>query len=681
MKKVSGKIFAKGMASVLCASVIMGTVGCGGVQNAGGMQASDEVQAGGSAVADDFQNVNGGETGTSKAGAQDFAKISDNGKPITDFYEFINGEWMDQKKSGGKSATYWWDEGTLVIEKYRDILDNADISKMSEDDGLYKTISVYRHFLDTSDYEKRIESAKRHLEPIENIKSLEDIYQLYRNEEYMTYSGAFKFTIEPDYNGYNAVWFRPDSLMENVNLQKSWISDKSSSGGAGEALLSVMENLGYSEERTLQMLDNAAKVGQMIDDFYSEPVEVSIGYFAQKDLDKENVTFPVIEILKEQNLLGKNKNFIAKTNCCSLFNKLYQKENVTAIKDHMLLGAISKLMPVFGEDVIKNSYGSEYNEVAYTFITTYAPDALNDEFYIRNLGDYDEQRAQEIVEDIKNGYREIINDAEWLSVHGKELAKHKILTMRVCFGKNEAENDLSDVELTGDLVDDYVSIIISRMRFAKSQIKKEDDKRPIYNADLFNVNARFLYEYNALYVTGGLLASPYCSKDAAFEEMLGYYGATVAHEYGHSYDPRGINYEWHGWWETWMKEDEEAAYLEDQQAIEDFFNGLETDYGRKIDGKQVKNETYADLMAIKCCLKILEKRENPDYDLFFRTFATKNASYVAEQDIDNAMTDDHLPGRLRVNLILGQFDKFYEIYDIDESSPYYIPVDKRLEVF
>ena len=86
-------------------------------------------------------------------------------------------------------------------------------------------------------------------------------------------------------------------------------------------------------------------------------------------------------------------------------------------------------------------------------------------------------------------------------------------------------------------------------------------------------------------------------------------------------------------------------------------------------------------MAVRCCLKILEQKENPDYDLFFRTYVRINAHYITEQGIDSAVADGHLIGKERVNHILGQFDKFYEVYDIDENSPYYVPEDKRLSVF
>ncbi len=617
--------------------------------------------------------------GTATASAATSAKIDNNGKPITDFDEFVNGEWEKQKEQAGRgSDLIWWDEKAKVDEKLKEILENTDLEKIDEQSGLYKAISIYRNILDTTDYDERIASAKEHLKAIEDANTLDDIYKLYQSDEYMLYSGAFKFAVSPDDNGYNVLFFSPDSMTGRIEFQKDLLSGTTSDNPAREQLLTMMEKLGYSEARTSEIMDNASIVGRMIDDYWNEQVESTVHYYDAEALEKESLSVPVMEILENTGSFGKNKYFIAKDNFGQAINKIYQEDNLEAIRDHMLFVAINKLLTICGGDVIKEAYGTEYSDVAYIAISDYAVDVLNEAYKEKYLGDFNEPQALDMIEDIKDSYRDIIDNADWLGTHGKELAKHKIQFMRVSLGKNELENDLSDVNLTGNIVDDYISLLASKEHFDRSQVGKEDEDRKIVDADMFDVNARFLYANNAIYVTSGLLSSPNCSKAASYEEMLGYFGSHVAHEYGHSYDPKGINYDWRGWWETWMTEDEESAYLDNQQKITDFFDGMEAQYGRKIDGNLVKNETFADLMAIRCCLNILEKRENPDYDLFFRTYAARNACYITEDEIDSFFTDNHLLGKERVNFVLGQFDKFYEVYDIDESSPYYVPKEKRL---
>ena len=100
-----------------------------------------------------------------------------------------------------------------------------------------------------------------------------------------------------------------------------------------------------------------------------------------------------------------------------------------------------------------------------------------------------------------------------------------------------------------------------------------------------------------------------------------------------------------------------------------------------IPGDVKVNETVADLIAMETCLAILAERENVDYDLFFRTYARKNAAYYTEDDFENYLNEAHLTSKPRINCILAQFDEFYETYDIDESSPYFVPEDQRLRIF
>ena len=233
--------------------------------------------------------------------------------------------------------------------------------------------------------------------------------------------------------------------------------------------------------------------------------------------------------------------------------------------------------------------------------------------------------------------------------------------------------------MTENVVENYISLLISRQNHFRKQTKVEDDKRVLFDINPFEVNAIYVPKYTLLYVTSPMLCDPKCSKDASYEERVAYLGQLIAHELSHTYDTHSIGYDYHGYYEPWMTEDEEAAYLDKMEKVSDFFDGKETDYGLKIDGKLVSDEAFADIMATKCCLKLLEQKENPDYDLYFKTLAKWNACYYTEDGLKDALLDTHLPAKERINYVLGQFDKFYEIYDIDESSPYYVPESERMQ--
>jgi len=165
-----------------------------------------------------------------------------------------------------------------------------------------------------------------------------------------------------------------------------------------------------------------------------------------------------------------------------------------------------------------------------------------------------------------------------------------------------------------------------------------------------------------------------------YEETLAWLGSMLAHEVGHSYSPNcGRYYNFRGINLGWMEDREAEQYDAYVDGIIQFFNDMEVEHGYKLDGELVSDETFADLMAMGCCLRMLDKRDDPDFDLFFRSYAILNASYYTKSMMKNWVEDAHLPDKERINYVLAQFDEFYDTYDVDPESPYYVAPENRLK--
>ncbi len=178
-----------------------------------------------------------------------------------------------------------------------------------------------------------------------------------------------------------------------------------------------------------------------------------------------------------------------------------------------------------------------------------------------------------------------------------------------------------------------------------------------------------------------MMCDPMFTETGSYEEKLAYFGFFVAHEIAHSSDSYGVDWDSEGTRNLIFGDESYEDYNNMLNAIIDYFDGMDTYYGRKYTGATVYNEAYADLCAMRVCLNILSEKEDADYDLFFRTYAKSMRGYYAESDMDRLLSDTHLMSKERINFILGQFDEFYETYDIDESSPYYVPENERLRIF
>ena len=451
-----------------------------------------------------------------------------------------------------------------------------------------------------------------------------------------------------------------------------------------DGILPRMKALGYSKERIGEILNNSKKIDGLISDYFNSPArDGRYHFYNHRKQGMEGVPTTILGILKDLGAIDENGGFLAFGSCGELLNTVFTEENAAAVRDHWLFTSILTFSTVTDYNRSVEMPDEYYSMSAAQIIRSCAQDVLCEEYIRQYIDDSTFNEISELAEEVKKSAVDTVYNAEWLSTHGKELARRKILKMRETIGRNMDTNNLSDVELADNAVDNLISLMVSKMHFICSQVPKEDADRDIFDGDMVDVNARYNYRYNSLYLCTGLLTEFQEKVGESYEERMGHIGKILAHEISHAYGPQGISFDSNGWYEPWLTEEEQAAYAKEVMALTDFFDGKEDEYGNKISGEQIANETYADILAMKICLKLLSQKEGVDYDKFFRAAAREQAMYYSKEGY-GGLSDaakEYLGGKLRINYVYGQFDKFYETYDIDESSPFFVPEDKRIKLF
>ena len=562
-------------------------------------------------------------------------------------------------------------------------MDSTDLSTLSSDDGLYKAATIYRQIVDRDTNDDKLKAVKKYVSKIEKLKSIDDIYKLFRDERYFVSNYLLRFSVEPDDGGYNSLYLRPTGLGDIYDTLIALLETDDNSE-AFDGVLPRMKSLGYSKERIGEILNNSKKIEGYISNYLTDPaVEERYHFYNPRKKGIEGVPTEILAILNDLGAIDADGGFLAFSNCGEFLEAVFTEENVAAIRDHWLLSAILTFSTVTDFDRSTQMPEEFYTASAVQIIRSCAQDVLCEEYIARYIDDSTFEEIAALAEDVRKYAIETVYDTEWLSTHGQELARRKILKMRETVGRNMDTNDLSDLELADNAVDNLISLMVSKMHFMCSQVPKEDAERDIFDGNMADVNAWYIYRYNALYLSTGLLTEFQEKAGESFEEKMGHVGKILAHEISHAYGPEAISFDSNGWFEPWLTEDEQVAYAKEVQAIGDFFDGKEDEYGNKISGMQIANETYADIMAMKICLQLLSQKEDVDYDKFFRAAAREQAMYYSK-DAYAGMSDEakgYLPGKLRINYVYGQFDKFYETYDIDESSPFFVPEGKRIDLF
>jgi predicted metalloendopeptidase len=445
----------------------------------------------------------------------------------------------------------------------------------------------------------------------------------------------------------------------------------------------ALNDLGYDDARISEMFENAYTVCGWIESYLELYNQADTVYFYDDvNTYDMNLSVPMADILESLEGQGSARGFMAEESFYVFINDVFTADNLPLIKDYLLVSSFW-ILPYTAYEIPfdETNRGYDYSYNVMRTVIGYTPDMIADEYIKRYGADMSTTEINSYILSIKTASVKVIDDIDWLSDETKELAKQKISRMGQYIGQNGHRNLLNDYELTGEPVADLLALRVNAKHFERNQTFYVQDSRAPYGNELMSGSAFYIKYMNCLVITPYELCDPMFTDALTDEERLAYFGETLAHEIGHSSDMNGISYRWDGLYEPIVSEDDMEAYQEKLGLISDFFDGRETYFGNTINGSRIVNEAYADLFAIRVCLNILAEKENADYDLFFRTYAKATRGFYFEQDADRFLNDTHLMAKDRINLILGQFDEFYETYDIDVTSPYYVPEDQRLDIF
>lgn len=604
-------------------------------------------------------------------------KIDDNGKPIYDFDEFVNGEWRSQYEGSDSSVRSNNEIYDLYLDRMRDIVENTDLSELDKESGLYKAISLYNELSDTSDAPQRMKHIKDYLQSIEKIATLTGLAYFYSQDKYVNNEYVFWFSVKPDEFGYNRLFYNPGNLTSDVNAFKERISQ--SDNETADFYRQCFDELGYSEERLNELFDNCLKIGSYIDTYY-ENGDDYLEWWDSEKLTDAQVAFPVFDIINCQTNLSNEVYFYADDSFPEFINEVFVQENLQALKDCMIFGSLW-LLKYSGYDQYLGYDIPEFEDGALRLLLLTAPDVMAREYMKRYSDDEVINDINSLILDVKKAELSIVSDCEWLSDESKEAVKQKMSRMTQYIGENGHKYLLNDYEMCGYTIYDILEINALYYNSVREQVYYEDSSRAPFGNEISDVNARFNRMYNSFIIYPAYVCDPLFTDADTYEERLAFLGDIIAHEIGHSIDRAGINYDWEGYWGLTLTDAEIEAYNSVVGAVSDYLSGMNCEFDTPIPGDIKVDETIADLIAMETCLRILAEREDVDYDLFFRTYAENYAAYYTEDDFDYYLNDEHLTAKPRINCILAQFDEFYETYEIDESSPYYVPEDQRLRIF
>jgi len=223
----------------------------------------------------------------------------------------------------------------------------------------------------------------------------------------------------------------------------------------------------------------------------------------------------------------------------------------------------------------------------------------------------------------------------------------------------------------------------------------DDINKPlnIYKWDdaVFAVNAYYYNEGNRLILPSGILRWPFFHPLASDGWNYGGLGNTIGHEISHAFDNDGKDYDDKGNKHQWWSKAEIEHYHKKTKALIELYSS--TDYfGQKLNGYLTLSENIADLGGMDIALMALKERfkeigASPEdmkkhlRDFFIAYAVSWRTKEKKEKALQSLFMDVHAPPPARVNNIVCQFDEWYEAFDIHPGDKLYRDPHHRIRIF
>lgn len=293
----------------------------------------------------------------------------------------------------------------------------------------------------------------------------------------------------------------------------------------------------------------------------------------------------------------------------------------------------------------------------------------------------------EFVKKLVESAKSRLSKTDWLEHDTRLRAKKKLGAMHLGVGYPDEWPDIELPELNkenflGNILELGKSSTIADL----NNEGKVSKKIKCWDDPAFAVNAFYYSSGNGLIMPAGILIWPFYKKDAPLGWNYGALGAAIGHEMTHAFDMDGKNYDERGFLEPWWTVSDNRNYNKKTKELIKIFN--EAEYVRHhVNGELTLSENISDLGGLGIALGALEgelDRTNRIRGLrnFFIAFAvswrTKMRLAKAYQSL---LVDRHAPPTLRVNLIVSQFDQWYEAFDIQPGHKLYREPAARIRIF
>jgi putative endopeptidase len=303
------------------------------------------------------------------------------------------------------------------------------------------------------------------------------------------------------------------------------------------------------------------------------------------------------------------------------------------------------------------------------------------------------RQVNEMVQHLKEAFREQIKDLDWMSEATKQKALEKLDKYLVQIGYPDKWIDYSSVTIKPG---DYLGNVIRASEFDfQRNIHKLG--KPVDRHEWFmtpqTVNAYNNPTMNEVVFPAGILQPPFFDPNAEAALNYGAIGVVIGHEMTHGFDDEGRKYDSNGNLNNWWTKEDQKKFEERAEKVAQEYDQFTVLDSLHVNGKLTLGENIADqgglLLAHNALLKYYQAHGNPgnvdgftpDQRFYLAYARVWRAKYTPELQSMLIKVDPHSPPKYRVNGNVVNMAPWYKAFDVTPNDSMYVAPDKRALVW
>lgn len=645
------------------------------------------------------------------------ANIDTTVNPADDFFSYANGKWIKNNPIPSEESS--WGIAYLVInenlQRLRDISEEAAKQGGAQGSASQKIGDFWSTAMDSAKVEQQgTQYLKPYFDQINTISDMPSFIKVISELDKIGVSALFSDYVVQDDKNSEIMAFRMDQGGLGLPEREYYFNTDSSTTNIRNAYLHHIAKLltlqgadsvaaSKSAINILKMETALAKVSRKLADLrdpyanYHKTAIADLGKLASSVnwkgfLENIGVTkvdsvivgqpefFQSLDNILKTTAIDDWKNYLRYRTLSAFANALpdaFVKENFNFSK--FFTGA-KQIKPRW-----KRTINSEENAMGELLGQLYAK---------KYFDSTTKKRYSDLVEHIRDAYKDRIKNLTWMSDSTKEKALAKLAAMSKKVGYPDKWKDFSAMNITNE---SYVqNVINSRKWWHEHDVNKLGKPIDRTEWDMYpqTYNAYYNPSNNEIVLPAGIFTVP-GFKDSELDDAVvyGYAGAsTIGHEITHGFDDQGRLYDAQGNLKNWWSKNDSAEFSKRSQLMIKQFNEYEPLPGVHINGAATLGENIADLggilLGIDAFKKTDEYKKNEKLEghtpmqRYFMGYALGWLYATRNESLKNQlMVDVHSPAKYRVNGPFSDVDEFHSTFNVKPGDKMYRPDSLKVKIW